>query len=319
MSKSLNFGFFLLILVISLSSKFISANKCEFKNTKYWVNSFYSCNILPNSNKPEKHLAGKNDNDVKAVVFDGKKLRVPNFSQAQTSFFGRFNNLNAISIKGVKSIDGNIIQNYGDLQVFELEKTEVRELPANFFSGNSKLHEIIIVESKLTTLPENIFSNQKELKFLRIEKSEINSLPPNIFKPLKKVKIISLEANKIRTLNPAWFDSLGHLEKLIIGVNKISDLPKNIFSSLTNLDFLAADHNQLTTVHSDSFGSIKKITFMTFDNNKITSIDEKIIDKFPLNWFGMEKNVCIKDFIFTPTTGKAELKACLDNYQPRRQ
>lgn len=121
-------------------------------------------------------------------MFDRKKLKVSNFSQAQNSLFERFNNLNAISINGVKSVDGKIIQNYGDLQVFELEKTEVHELPCNLFSGNSKLHEIIIVESKLTSLPENIFSNLMELKFLRLEKSEINSLPPNIFKPLKKIK-----------------------------------------------------------------------------------------------------------------------------------
>lgn len=108
------------------------------------------------------------------------------------------------------------------------------------------------------------------------------------------------------------------MEKLVIGLNRISDLPKNIFNSLTNLDFLAVDHNQLTTVHSDSFGSIKKITIMTFDNNKITSIDERIIDIFPLAWIGMDNNVCIKEFIFVKAFAKQELKACLDNYQPRK-
>ncbi|CAG9801319.1 unnamed protein product [Chironomus riparius] len=319
MSKLLNLNLLCLIVILNLNLKFASAYKCEFKNTKYWVGSYYSCNILPNSNKAEKHFAGKNDNDVKAVVFYGGKLGIQRFSKSEASFFDRFQTLNSISVNAVKSIDGNSIQKFGDLKVFELANTEVRELPENFFSGNSKLHEIILTDNKLTSLPENIFANLKELKFLRLEKNQLNDLPANIFKPLKKIKILSLEGNKIQTLNPAWFEPLGHLEKLVIGYNQISDLPKNIFSSLVNLDFLAADFNRLTTIHADSFGDIKELYFVTFSDNKINAIDGKIVDIFKLDWLGVDNNVCIKDFIFQQATAKQELKACFDNYQPRNQ
>lgn len=298
MSKNLNFRLFCLIVVLSLNCKFISANKCEFKNTKYWVAQYYGCNILPNSNKAEKHFNGKNDDDVKAIIFDGNKLRIQHFTQSETSFFQRFKNLNGISIKNVKSIAGDSIQNFGNLKVFELASTEVRELPANFFSGNTKLFEIILSETKLTSLPENIFSNQKDLKWLRLEKCQINSLPANIFRPLTNLKILSLVENKIQTLNPAWFETLGRLEKIAIGKNQILDFPKNIFSTLVNLDFISAEKNKLTTIHSDSFGDIKKLVFVDFDSNKINGIDEKFIDNFGMDWMNFENNVCTNDYIF---------------------
>lgn len=317
MSKFLNFRLFCLIIVLSLNSKFIFANKCEFKNTKYWVAQYYGCNILPNSNKAEKHFTGKNDDDVNAVIFDGNKLRIQQFTQSETSFFQRFKNLNGISIKNVKSIAGDSIQNFGNLKVFELSSTEVRELPVNFFSGNSKLFEIILFETKLTSLPENIFSNQKDLKWLRLEKSQINSLPANIFKPLTNLKILSIAQNKIRTLNPAWFETLGRLEKIALGENQISDLPKNIFNKLVNLDFISIDKNKLTTIHSDSFGDINKLTFVDFNSNKINAIDEKFIDKFEMDWMNFENNVCTNDYIFNKEAVKQKLKACIDNYQPR--
>ena len=317
MKKFLNSRLFCLIILLC----FVISNghKCKFEQIRYWIDSYYSCNILPNSNKlVEQHFSGKNDDDVKAVIFDGNSHGKSHFAQSEGQFFQRFKNFNGISVKGVKSIDQNSLQNFENLKVFELSNTEIRELPANFFTKNSKLIEIILVESKFSSLRENIFSNQKELKWLRLETNQINFLPPNIFKSLTKLKILSLDGNKIQTINPAWFQHLGRLEKLVLGANEISDMPKNIFNSLPNLDFLAVDNNKLTTIHSDSFGSLNKLTFVTFNNNKINAIDEKFIDSNEFDWINLENNTCTNDYIIQKEAVKQVLKACLDNYQPRK-
>jgi Leucine-rich repeat (LRR) protein len=290
---------------------FANSFKCEFS---YKLGS-YSCYIKPDlSSLEDKHLKGKTDDNVKFICYNGTVNNVTNLVKLEWSQFNqRFKNLDGIVFYDVNSVDENLLQEFKNFDEFDLNNSNITEVPEKLFFEVPHLISIKIFKSKLSTLPENLFSNQRELKYLTIKKNQISCLPSNIFLSLTKLIYLNLNGNKIQYLNPKWFESLHFLSLLDLSKNKIEDLPKNVFANLENLKILYLKDNQLTTIHSDSFGIRKNKINIDLSYNEIKSIDKNITMKLFHRYF--EGNVCGQNELINGV----DLSDCYNNYKPREE
>ncbi|KAL7051759.1 hypothetical protein ACKWTF_004602 [Chironomus riparius] len=304
------FKFFSLIFLIVLTNQeVLSAFKCDFEVIRDSFNNFYTCTL--SGYLFEHHLQGSNDNDVTKVSFSSYHYHM---SESDYPICRRFPNLNKIRITGIKSVDGNLLQDCRNLLEIEIVNTSIWELPENFFGNNSYLSIIDLRDNKLTTLPEGIFSNSKGLWSILLDNNRIEDLPSNIFKSLTVLDKLSLKNNNIELLSSTLFEDLVELDDLFLNNNKITELPKDVFKNLKNLETLRISNNKLTTIHSDSFGTIKGLELIDLKDNQISSIDEKIFDKLPIVMLRLENNVCADNVL---EQFDEDLRNCYKYYEPR--
>ena len=175
--------------------------KCEFKNgTLYLVGNVYYCNVTSLDNSLNSmtidgytgvHMAGRTDNDVKAIFIHNTNTKyIPanlGFSDHLTAL--AVQNSNLIEIKAENFLEMQ------ELQYLNLDGNKLLSLSSDTFSTLTKLKYLSLMSNQIEVIPYNLFSNNLNLETIDLDDNKIKYIGSGVFDQLQKLDIAYLSGN----------------------------------------------------------------------------------------------------------------------------
>jgi Leucine-rich repeat (LRR) protein len=154
---------------------------------------------------------------------------------------------------------------------------EIKELPANSFSGCPRLTYLNIGRNPISSLRGNEFNMLSGLKELYLDELQLTSIAPNTFHPLKSLVVLDMRLSF---------------------KGDMVNIEKELFMKSANLKWLLLSNNKIHAIHPESFDNLKGL-------NRIDLRSNKCVDKS----FWAQQNETLDMNIV-----KASLKTCFENY-----
>ena len=162
------------------------------------------------------------------------------------------------------------------LGVLYLSDNPLTSLPANVFTGLSKLAGLYLEDNQLTALPAGAFTGLSELKILHLTDNRLTALPAGVFTGLSKLENLHLHGNRLTALPAGVFAGLSKLENLHLHDNELQSLPVNVFADLSELQNLYLTNNQLTTLLTGVFTGLSSLNNLYLPNNQLANLEENV-------------------------------------------
>lgn len=190
-----------------------------------------------------------------------------------------------IEVKNVRGSE-NYYLNLDDLKITDLNGFEqIKDI--------EKVMHLSLKNNRIKCL-DNYLNNLLNLKYLDLENNKIEVIEKDNFIGLYNLKGLSLGRNKIKDLNNSFYN----LNKLI-GVN----MSHNLLTTLKNNcgEFYLADfsNNLFKSIELDDFKGFVNLTALDFSKNKIIYFDQKLLDKFIIDFDNNPLNRCCQLKILT--------------------
>lgn len=165
------------------------------------------------------------------------------------------NNIQIVSFSGCKTnqIDGDFLEVFAGLRVFNISFVELENLHSVCFRKNKYLEQIIASHNHLSNIADDLFSYTTELTALDFSHNRITQLDPFVFD----------NASKLTTINFSF--------------NLIEALQRRLFSNLRELEVLDLGNNRIAIIENDLLIHNKKLTRLNFNNNHVKRIECKFL------------------------------------------
>lgn len=131
------------------------------------------------------------------------------------------------------------------LQVLNITRTELVELPAGALKMLTSMTVLQIDQSKLSNISSRAFAGL-HLEVVRITNANLSHLFPDAFAGLDKLKTLDLHGNQLKEIPKGIFQPLRNLEVLDVGHNTLLKLQPTYFSDLAKLISINVSYNGLT-------------------------------------------------------------------------
>lgn len=191
--KVLNF-----LIFLSCLNNFTKALNvdCSFEQVDWEIFTTYTCRIrssqISSNDSSLLGFTGTHANDtmkanglqpkftnmeVKGFFMDQNCHHVTEIPTNINQFFPNFVGI-SINACGIKTLKGDELKNYQNLQAFFLEGTKVEKIPGNLFSQNPYIRGVTFKNNQIAIIGENLFGpHQTSLSFLNfIENKCINMI-----------------------------------------------------------------------------------------------------------------------------------------------
>ncbi len=160
--------------------------------------------------------------------------------------------LRTFKLKAIDLVDNRItsVKPFVDLpnvERIDLWNNEIKELPANSFSGCPKLTYLRLGLNPISSLGGNEFNLLSELKNLVLSYTHLTSIAPNIFHPLKSLERLDMRSS---------FKG----DELVI--------EKELLTHSKNLKYLFLNDNNIIAIHPESFDNLKRLNTLYLELNK---------------------------------------------------
>lgn len=159
------------------------------------------------------------------------------------------------------------------LEVLELKKNLIEEIPINQISKNKKLKELAIGENPLK-LSEARYGKIDFLKVLKVNKSELTGFHPSMYQ-LTHLDEWQLQENKLKTL-PEGISAMKNLTKFSCYKNELESLPKD-FWDLERLKVVDLYYNQLEVIPAE-INHLDSLEILYLSNNKVYNVPKELGD-----------------------------------------
>ncbi|XP_037072864.1 relaxin receptor 2-like [Pollicipes pollicipes] len=186
------------------------------------------------------------------------------------------------------------LNKYTQIQMVNLNRNELEEIPQNFFSGQDKLFRLLLRGNRLRRLQVGVlaglanlahvlldgnlltefaaghFQHLPQLRFLNLSRNRI-SLENYEFPPSRLQKL-HLENNIIRRISSTTFRNLRHVKTLYLQGNRIDRIADDAFHGLAELEELYLNNNRLTVLGRAWFTSLHRLTVLHIGFNQFTQL-----------------------------------------------
>uniref|UniRef100_A0A7E4VLW5 LRRCT domain-containing protein n=1 Tax=Panagrellus redivivus TaxID=6233 RepID=A0A7E4VLW5_PANRE len=171
----------------------------------------------------------------------------------------------------------------GVIAYLTIEKTEIKHLPANYFSG-LYIKQLYLIENGLQDIDDSALRGLESLQELVISRNNLTRVPVAALSKLNNLQILDMTYNNFRELDET--DALPPLSKLYdvnFAYNKISNIPKTFFeSNKNNLQTINLAHNHMTTVPAAALRGFRKLIALHLKNNRFTSLPKLTFMNLPV-------------------------------------
>ena len=164
------------------------------------------------------------------------------------------------------------------LRFLRLDDNRLTALPANVFSGLTKVRLLYLGGNAFTTLPASVFGDMTSLGTLFLEEGALTTLPSGAFTGLTSLTELYLDGNAFETLPSGAFTGLTSLTYLYLDGNDLATLPSGAFTGLTSLTYLYLNENALTTLPSDVFTGLTRLKLLNLHGNKFMTFPTDLFD-----------------------------------------
>lgn len=198
-------------------------------------------------------LSGLNDLEVLTIVGNA------NLKELKTYSTHNLINLRELNLNnnGIQFLDTYALRRYTKLQLLDLDKNNLTEIPVGFFDF-SPLRFVNLAGNVLTRIDSFTFKPLLQLIDLNLSHNRISYIDPYSFSTTARLEILRLNGNQISTLGSMIFYNLAHLEYLNLSENALSNetFAQNIFQQNFNLLNLDISHNAITTFPMNIFSEL---------------------------------------------------------------
>ena len=152
----------------------------------------------------------------------------------------------------LESISESMMFNLRHLEILEISKNKIKEIPAYTFRGFLKLRKLILNENNIAELGEGSLIGLENLVYLEIQHNQISNLHPGVLNKLTSIFSIRMEENKLRTIENDVFTPLKSLRHLFLTRNKIATIGDRAFAGM-KMNILGLASNQISVFPVSAF------------------------------------------------------------------
>ncbi|RVE41412.1 hypothetical protein evm_013940 [Chilo suppressalis] len=191
---------------------------------------------------------------------------------------------------------------YPSLKRFELESSQIKEVPRGAFRRLKELTELSLEDNQIRNINNESFIGMESLEHLNLSQNPFKILPPGVFAHTPRLKTLILESTGLEEIPNGAITGLQMLEMIYIGYGRgmllsfgsraLGDLPslKNLYikhirikpvpSDLlqgdTKLRHLAMRDASLEELPKQFFNGLVNLELLFLDKNNITALDSDI-------------------------------------------
>jgi len=168
-----------------------------------------------------RHLDGKSDSDVSAVIFtDSKLTKIP------SEIARKFELIETLIAKqtGIDRVDEKTLENCGTLKHIDLSENKISALADEAFETCANLTSVKLSNNLLSSLPAKVFHQNLNLESIILDSNKIASIDPcnnAIRYQLKKLQLLSLNKNVCVSNSYHHQDLHSLFDELVLGEIKI--------------------------------------------------------------------------------------------------
>jgi hypothetical protein len=119
------------------------------------------------------HVGNRNRNDVRGVRFPADVCASSNLTEIPNNLLNIFPNLIALEFINcpITTLSGFELENYPNLEVFELSFTDLERIPGNFFNITNSISHINFSDNKIKFTGTNLLNHLNNLRRLYFERN----------------------------------------------------------------------------------------------------------------------------------------------------
>lgn len=216
-----------------------------------------------------------------------------------------------------------VLSNLARLELLDLRRSGISNLPENTFIKNQWLRTLILAENELagldvaTTLGHNLihldsldlsychlreplsetpFLNATKLRTLILSGNHLSSVVlSEALAPLTRLQTLSLRDCGLTRLPANTFHRFGSLQKLDISYNPLSNAFTGLLSPLESLEHLDMGYSNLKTISRDTFLKMGSLKTLILSGNKLESLEYGLfqnlthLETLELNYCGLSR------------------------------
>ena len=186
-----------------------------------------------------------------------------------------------VVIEGLTSLKVGDFAGLSGLELLNLERNRLAELPEDLFAGLSGLKTLNLGSNLLTQLPEGLFAGLSSVESLRLQSNRLTDLPEGLFAGLSSLKVLELGYNQLSQLSQNQFADLANLEELELNSNELSALPDGLFVGLGHLKHLILPHNQLVGLPYRPFTRLSELETLDLSHNELPALSGSAFTGLP--------------------------------------
>ncbi|XP_013383989.1 toll-like receptor 13 [Lingula anatina] len=213
--------------------------------------------------------------NILSIDLKGKLLSLDNLESAFCHVSKTIQRLCLNRYKGTKTTEFQtprsslfLCLNGSDITELDLSYNSLHTLPVSFFSGLTKLQNLILRDNHIAFRKET-FVGLNNLRLLDLRNNHLSQIPNfgNVTHPFcPNLLELHLAYNDISSLNSADFISLKYLKRLDIGWNLLTKFPNNMFGYMPELQFAFLQHQR----------NLKEIQDLAFASASLFHLDISI-------------------------------------------
>ena len=230
-----------------------------------------------------------------SLSYEGYTKYIMNDEENNADLYDKVTDLKFTSSK-LKNLDNHKLQNFKQIQVFNLAQNLLNSLPINvtaIYTLQTLNSSLIIISANLTALPATLYT-MENLKVLWLSNNKFSLLDSRIF-TLKSLEDLRISHNQLQIISIGVAGQLGQTDQT-------EQTTQNSQTHLSPLKYLYLDHNKLRGIPSQlvNFTQLKKLD-LSYNNTKIYQKNIRVIEslkKLPnlemfKNDVDMEKYQCV--------------------------
>lgn len=193
--------------------------------------------------------------------------------------FGKLKNLD-LGENAIQKVDREYFRRSKQLQVLNLAKNEIRELPNDVFLDLEELLELYLNNNNLLNFSSlgEIFVNLKRLMILDLSNNSISDFPRHLFNGLSNLLQLNMAHNKLNVVRFQVFQQLRSIEILDLSHNLFSTFLDNFFINNRELKILKLHHNNIRTISKNSLYGLKRLHTLDYSYNDLQAVDRNAFD-----------------------------------------
>lgn len=193
--------------------------------------------------------------------------------------FGKLKNVD-LGENAIQKVDREYFRRSKQLQVLNLAKNAIRELPNDVFLDLEELLQLYLNNNNLLNFSSlgEIFVNLKRLMILDLSNNSISDLPMHLFNGLSNLIQLNMAHNKLNLVRFQVFQQLRSIEILDLSHNLFSTFLDNFFINNRELKILRLHHNTIRTISKNSLYGLKRLHTLDYSYNDLTDVDRNAFD-----------------------------------------
>uniref|UniRef100_A0A182N0Q5 Fibronectin type-III domain-containing protein n=1 Tax=Anopheles dirus TaxID=7168 RepID=A0A182N0Q5_9DIPT len=204
------------------------------------------------------------------------RLAANNFSTVRDGWLERLASLQVLELprSSIGDLPAGVLQRNVNLVRLDLSENELRVLRRGAFAGLHVFKELRLHGNRLTDFPHLALLNVSTLEVLALSRNHLTAIDFYKLSGLPNLRTLDLHANSITTLGGFTVDTLPHLDTLDLSGNLLLALPENFFKHSVSLQRVDLSQNRFGRIPNAALSeaSLARLAWLNLTGNPLQRI-----------------------------------------------